>query len=206
MREIFNAAALEQYLDRYKIREMFETKELSFRLCQYDKGEIIRCSTDTDQRLCFPVTGAIQIYAVHEDGGCHSLCYINDFILLGDMEFCGAPSSTLLVEVVKPTLCVELSISSLQDDLLNDNTFLRFLLRSVSGKLALLTRSDTEFSSLEEKLLYYMEHECPDHQFQGVEAVTIHLRCSRRQLQRILKSLSEQQVIRKVKKGTYQLM
>ncbi len=205
MREIFDETALERYLDQYKIRALFETEAISFRLCQYDKGEIIRCSTDENQRLCFLVKGTIQIYAVHEDGGYYPLCYINDFTLLGDMEFCGAPSSTLLVEVVKPVLCVELPISHLQDALLNDNAFLRFLLRSISGKLALLTQSDTEFSSLEEKLLYYMEHECPDHQFQGVEAVAIHLRCSRRQLQRILKSLLERQVIRKVKKGTYRL-
>lgn len=206
MREVFDGLALEQYLNQYKIRELFETKGLSFRLCQYDKGEMISCDSDTNQRLCFVVNGAIQIYAVHEDGGYYPLCYSNSFTLLGDMEFCGAPCSSLLVEVVKPTLCVELSISTLREELLNDNTFLRCLLRSVSDKLALLTQADTGFSSLEEKLLYYLEHECPDHQFQGVEAVAVHLRCSRRQLQRILKSLSDRQVIRKVKKGTYQLL
>ncbi|MCD7830136.1 MAG: cyclic nucleotide-binding domain-containing protein [Clostridiales bacterium] len=206
MREIFDMPKLERYLDQYKIRELFETEALSFHLCQYDKGEIIRCSTDENQRLYFLVEGAVQIYAVHEDSGGYPFSYINHFTLLGDMEFCGAPTSSLLVEVVKPALCVELPLYTLKSSLLNDNTFLRFLLRSVSHKLVLFARSETAFSSLEEKLLHYMEHECPDHQFQGVEAVAIQLRCSRRQLQRILKSLSERQVIRKVKKGTYRLV
>lgn len=206
MREIFDMPKLERYLDQYKIRELFETEALSFHLCQYDKGEIIRFTTDANQRLHFVVNGSVQIYSLHEDGERYPLRFINDFTLLGDMEFCGAPSAFLLVEVVKPVLCVELPLYPLKDTLLNDNTFLRFLLRSVSYKLALFARSETAFSSLEEKLLYYMEHECPDHQFQGVEAVAIQLRCSRRQLQRILKSLSGRQVIRKVKKGTYRLV
>ena len=121
------------------------------------------------------------------------------------MEFCGETSLPFLVEATKKVMCIELPLYDFKNILLNDNTFLRFLLRSVGHKMALFTESEASFSNLEEKLLHFLKYDCPDHQFQGVEATVIQLRCSRRQLQRLLKSLTERQIIEKKGKGIYRL-
>ena len=206
MRQLHDDELLQQLLTKHGILNLFETTELPFRLYQYDKGEIIRCVRDSAFFLQFFVQGSIQIYSIRSDGSQYPICFLRDFTVLGDMEFCGADSqTTILVEVREPTLCVELPLHGYQEKLQNDNTFLRFLLHAVVRKLSLVSQSEAAFSNLEEKLLHYLTYECDNHQFQGVECTAFHLRCSRRQLQRLLKSLTEQGMIEKLGKGSYRL-
>lgn len=206
MRQLHDDELLQQLLTKHGILNLFETTELPFRLYQYDKGEIIRCVRDSAFFLQFFVQGSIQIYSIRSDGSQYPICVLHDFTVLGDMEFCGADSrATILVEVCEPTLCVELPLHGYQEKLENDNTFLRFLLHAVVRKLSLVSQSEAAFSNLEEKLLHYLTYECENHQFQGVERTAFHLRCSRRQLQRLLKSLTEQGIIEKLGKGNYRL-
>ena len=103
-------------------------------------------------------------------------------------------------------ICVELPLYEYRNILLNDNTFLRFLLHSIAHKMTLVSKAEITFSGLEEKLLHHLKYNCPDQQFQGVETTAIHLHCSRRQLQRILKSLTERKILEKQSKGTYKLV
>lgn len=118
--------------------------------------------------------------SIRKDGSRCPLCYLEEFILLGDMELCGEKSPILFVEISKRTIFVELSLYEYRDTLLNDNTFLRYLLHSVAHKMAFLAQSEVSYSSQEEKLLHYLKYDCPDQQIRGgVEAVSIHLRCSR---------------------------
>jgi len=41
MRQIHDQKCLNSYLERYEIPSLFDTKELSFRLYQYEAGEIL---------------------------------------------------------------------------------------------------------------------------------------------------------------------
>lgn len=206
MKELRDDTLLKQYLAKHQIEQLFDTKDLPFRLCQYDRGEILNFIKDSNHYLHFLVSGAVHIYAVRKDGSNYPLCYLEEFTLLGDMEFCGEKSSSLLVEVSKRAVCVELPLYKYRDILLNDNTFLRYLLHSVAHKMALFSQSEASYSSLEEKLLHYLKYDCPSQTLQGVEAAAIHLRCSRRQLQRVLKSLTERGIVEKTAKGVYRLL
>lgn len=206
MKQVHDENMLEQYINRYHINEIFDTPNLAFRLCQYEQGEILNYNRDLSNYLQFLVSGAVQIYSVRGDGNRYPLCFLNDFTLLGDMEFCGETSLPFFVEATRSVMCIELPLYNFRNALLNDNTFLRFLLRSVGHKMALFTQSEASFTSLEEKLLHFLEYDCPDHQFQGVEATAVHLRCSRRQLQRLLKTLTERKIIEKTGKGIYRLI
>ena len=205
MEQVHDEKILERYINLYHIYEIFDTKNLTFRLYQYERGEILNYNRDFSNHLQFLVSGAVQIYSIRGDGSRYPLCLLNDFTLFGDMEFCGETSLPFLVEATKKVMCIELPLYDFKNILLNDNTFLRFLLRSVGHKMALFTESEASFSNLEEKLLHFLKYDCPDHQFQGVEATVIQLRCSRRQLQRLLKSLTERQIIEKKGKGIYRL-
>ena len=205
MKQVHDEKMLERYINRYHINEIFDTKNLTFRLYQYERGEILNYNRDFSNHLQFLVSGAVQIYSIRGDGSRYPLCLLNDFTLLGDMEFCGETSLPFLVEATRKVMCIELPLYDFRNALLNDNAFLRFLLRSVGHKMALFTQSEAAFTSLEEKLLHFLKYDCPDHQFQGVEATAIQLRCSRRQLQRLLKSLTEKGIIEKRGKGIYRL-
>ncbi|MDO5424558.1 MAG: cyclic nucleotide-binding domain-containing protein [Eubacteriales bacterium] len=205
MKQIPDKERLDSYVKRYRIDEIFDTEGLPFRLCQYEKGEILNYSRDSASFLLFMVEGSVQIYSLREDGRRYPLCLVEEFTLLGDMEFCGETTLPFLVEVVKKVVCVELPLYEYRKTLLEDNAFLRFLLGSVSHKLALFSQTEAGFAGIEEKLLSYLEYECPAEGFQGVEKVAVKLRCSRRQLQRVLKDLTEKGTIVKVGKGRYRL-
>lgn len=206
MKEIADAGMLNVYMTKNQIESLFETKQLPFRLCEYDRGEILNNIRDSGSCLQFVVAGEVQIYAVRSDGSRYPLCYLDGFTVLGDMEFCGEDHLPFLVEAVRKVHCIELPLYGCRAALWNDNTFLRYLLRSVSHKLALVSRQDAEYSTLEEKLLHYLRQECPGGQMHGVEHAATHLHCSRRQLQRLLRSLSDRQVIEKIGKGIYRLL
>lgn len=206
MKEINDSILLKHYLEQNQIEKIFHTKQLPFRLCQYDKGEILNYIRDANSCLQFMVSGAVQIYAVRNDGSRYPLSYLDEFTLLGDMEFCGETQLPFLVEAVRMVRCVELPLFGCRDALLNDNLFLRYLLRSVAHKLALISQENAVYATLEEKFLHYLQQDCQGGQMHGVEHAAAYLHCSRRQLQRLLRSLTERQIIEKVGKGRYRLL
>lgn len=205
MRQLNNETLLQHYLNQYGILSLFDTKNLQFRLYEYEKKEVLTFLKDSSQCLRFLVEGEAQIYSVREDGSRYPLCYVTPMTLLGDMEFCGEHTLPFLVETTKKVRCIELNLQECRSSLLNDNTFLRFLLRSIAKKTALTVRFDASFSTLEARFLYFLEHDCENQTMHGVEIAATHLHCSRRQLQRILKQLTEQGKIKKCGKGIYHL-
>ncbi|MCI8713289.1 MAG: hypothetical protein HFH23_13660 [Ruminococcus sp.] len=205
MRQIHDQKCLNSYLERYEIPSLFDTKELSFRLYQYEAGEILDSRDGVAKNLRFIVKGGAHIYSVREDGSYYPVGVTKGFTLLGDMEFCGETELPLIVEVIRAMTCVELPLCEYRDALMDDNLFLRYLLCAVAHKLAMFVQSEAPFPDIEAKLVYYMEHDCPKGEFKGVGKVAEHLRCSRRQLQRLLKSLTEQGKVEKTGKGSYRL-
>lgn len=205
MKQIHNDRLLERCLKQHKIESLFDTKGLPFRLCQYERGEILNNIHDPAHYLHFVVEGTVYIYFIRDDGSRSPVCLTDQFTLLGDMEFSGEISLPFLVEARSKILCVELPLYTCRSALLNDNTFLRFLLQSLSRKMALVSGTEVSFTNFEERLLHYLRYDCPNQQFQGVETTAIHLHCSRRQLQRILKSLTEREILEKQGKGIYRL-
>lgn len=206
MKQLQDDALLAHYLQLHNLKDHFETHDLNFRLYEYEKGEIINCMRDSMSFLQFIVSGSFQIYAIRKDGSHYPICVQDEFTVLGDMEFAGEQSLEFFVEATTNIHCLTLCLKEHGEALKADTIFLRFLLHSLAHKMAMFSQSTASFSSLEEHLLYYLEQQCPTHQFKGVEAVSTHLRCSRRQLQRLLKDLCEKGLIEKVGKGEYRLV
>lgn len=206
MKQIQDDALLQFYMEKYGIAELFETEGLTFRLYEYERGEILNFIRDSSQCLQFFVKGNAVIYSVRTDGSRYPLCNLDSFTMLGDMELCGEQSSLFLVEALTNVLCVELSLYECRASLLNDRVFLRYLARSVAKKLAMVLQTDAVYATLEERFLHYIKQECPHGTLHGVEAAAVSLHCSRRQLQRILKKLTEEGIIKKCDKGIYRII
>ena len=86
----------------------------------------------------------------------------------------------------------------------SDVTFLHYLLRSLTDKLKHSTRTETTGGSLEDRLLHWMDKSCPDGTLTHMGETAALLHCSTRQLQRVLRHLTETGVLRRVGKGIYQ--
>ena len=206
MKTIHDPDLLNQFINQYHFKNIFETPNLPFSICQYDKGEIINNIRDSAGYLHFVVKGNVQIYSVFEDGSRYQVGLSDGFTLLGDIEFCDEISLPFLVEAVRKVTCIELPLYECRDALLHDNTFLRFLLHSISHKFAMFSKSEACFVNLGEKLLHYFKYDCPGRQLQGIDKAAVQLHCSRRQLQRLLRSLTDRQIIEKIGKGRYRLI
>ena len=91
-----------------------------------------------------------------------------------------------------------------RETLEDDPVFLQFALRQMAQKLTMSTM-DVTMQTLEEKLLLYLDKMQPDHTIHSVNETVIAMHCSRRQLQRVLKTLCEDGRLEKTGKGQYRL-
>ena len=64
MEQVHDEKILERYINLYHIYEIFDTKNLTFRLYQYERGEILNYNRDFSNHLQFLVSGAVQIYSI----------------------------------------------------------------------------------------------------------------------------------------------
>lgn len=192
-------------IEKNQITSYLKSIGLNFRLYKYEKGEMLIEMMEKTKYIKFVIKGAIKIYGIRNDGTVFPVTYNEDFNILGDIELCNNTEAQFFVEAKNSLMCLEIPLESNKDILLNDNHFLRFLLKSISGKMILSSEFQLKYSTLEERLLYHMKEECKDNTIQGVEHTAFILKSSRRQLQRVLKKLVEENTIEKVGKGMYKL-
>lgn len=205
MKVIQDQSMVRELVRREKIEDYFDTKNLSFELYQYEKGEILASPDRPIQSILFLAEGMVQIYGILSDGGKLSVRLMEKPTILGDVEFCRNVQSPLFTEAMTKVTCLALPLDVYKDILDKDVKFLHVLLRSLTVKLVSNSKNDVETPTLEERVMFYFENVFENHQFCGVEAATVQLRCSRRQLQRVLKKLCDESKVIKVGKGKYKL-
>ena len=205
MRTVSNSPLLEKYIADLGLNEIMNLDKVRPVICISEKGEILTAPHKVQQYLFFVVSGKVQVYGVDAEGRKIPVNLVSKGSVLGDVEFCRQDHSVMISEALTEVVCIGVSVPLYRKILEDDNRFLRFLLKSVSSKVYLTEAIDAPVISVEEKLLHYMEQECPDGLISGIEHASLRLRCSRRQLQRLLSSLCDEGHIIKIKKGSYQL-
>lgn len=205
MREIRDKKLIEKWLEQCKIREHFDTPDLEFRAVMYEKGEVILSPDSMLENILFLAEGKLAIYGIRDNGNMSPITAICGTALLGDMEFCEGKASQLFAEARSEVVCLVLSLKRYRKQLECDLSFLHLVLHSLSEKLNMFATMEAISSNIEERVLFYMKENCGK-VLKGVEEAALHLRCSRRQLQRILRKLTEEGTIEKVGKGQYRLV
>ena len=204
MRQITDTARIDAWVKAEHIRDNFDTQELTFGACRFAKGEIIASPDAPLRELLFLVEGAVQIYGIRADGSFSPINFMTAPGMLGDVEYCNG-LSPFFVEAKTGAVCVSLDVAKYRDSLDRDVRFLHRLLRSFAEKLEYFSMEETISSSVEERVLFYLRSVSPDHELRGIEATLLRLRCSRRQLQRVLGKLIAEGKIRKIGRGHYRL-
>ena len=121
------------------------------------------------------------------------------------MEFAEGGNPPFFTEAVTDVTCIALPVQPYEKQLHADNRFLHVLLHSYAKKLHFFAFVDAPAETIEERVLLYLKNVCPNHTIQGIEAAVLQLRCSRRQLQRVLQKLCAEQKLKKIGKGRYTL-
>ena len=205
MKTISSSPALAKYIKEFDMGNIIDLSAVHPVLCIYSRGELLSGPHIRQQYISFVASGKVQIYGIDQEGRKIPVNLVSKGALIGDVEFCREDSSSLISEAATDVTCVGIPTARNRKILEEDNRFLRFLLRSMASKVYLTGVEDEPVISVEKKLLHYLRTECPDHCLNGVEHASLRLRCSRRQLQRVLGELCDEGVIEKVKKGSYRL-
>lgn len=206
MREIQDGALLRQYLNQFQIESFFDTENLPFRLYEYAPGEMMNLSHPSDDYLKFVVEGVFDHYTVQEDGTKFMIHHCEGFGFLGDLAFCGVHPQGRYQQVLETVRAIELPLDPLRDTLEQDNRFLRFLLHTMARRMPLSLHYRSDLPGAEQALIAYMRWVCPEHTIHNVTAAAEHLNYSRRQLQRVLKSLMDRNILVRLGKGRYKLI
>jgi len=204
MKKIDDHKRLHGYITLHHMNDLFSMPDVPFELYALDKGEFINHVLDPNEHMNFLVDGKIRIYNLRDDNSLYQISRWNGFMCLSDMEFVRMTHKEYMVECQSPCEVVSIPLNRIRGLLENDPVFLRFLLLSLGKKLASMSESLAETGDLRSRVLYAMTYEM-NGTLSGVGHAAEGLKCSRRQLQRLLKELCDEGIIVKIKKGTYAL-
>ncbi|MBE6018466.1 MAG: cyclic nucleotide-binding domain-containing protein [Lachnospiraceae bacterium] len=206
MKEIKNLKKTEYWINVNHIRDLFDTKELDFRAYEFEKGELLAGPGMINERVMFIVEGSVYVYGIRNDGSITPVNKLEPPAMIGDMEFTKNGVSLFFAEAKSNVICISLSLNKYRKQLEKDNRFLHVLLQSYASKLEYSVSNNLSEPDLETKFLVYLKTVCPDGEINGLDSVVMKLRCSRRQLQRVLKKLCEEGTIEKTGRGNYRLI
>ena len=205
MKQIQDKALIEELVERFHIRTFFDTQDLIFEAFSWQKGELLCSPLNPTEHLLFLVQGSVNMYDLREDGTVSPVTTLNDFSLVGDMEFITSGRTRYYLEAVEDCICVALPLAPYRRELDQDVTFLHCLLDILADKFTVSAEETVFAGNLEERLLTWLREEIPEHRLQGLESAMCQLRCSRRQLQRVLIRLCSQGRLVRTGKGQYEL-
>ncbi len=203
MKEIKDAKKLEIYLEEQRLH--FQQPLQLLKLVQFEKGELLTGPLHPLKSFYIVVEGSVSIYYITEDASVRPISKAGTGILLGDMEFSGMEKGLYYVEAAEKVICLAIPFQENRSMLENDPIFLRFVLTQLAEKLSLSSQLDVITQTLEEKLLFYLSNVEPNHEILSVSQTLQVLHCSRRQLQRVLKSLCDNNILIKKGRGCYEL-
>lgn len=206
MKTIRDKKLLAYWLEKSGTADCFSTPGLSFSLRRYEKGESVTVPGKRLEELLFVVEGTVRIYGIRSNGSISPVNQQSAPLLLGDLEFSKGGEPPFFTDAVTPLTCLALPVRQYEKQLRQDVPFLQMLLRSYGEKLRLFAFVDVPAETIEERVLLYLRHVCPSHELRGIEAAVLQLRCSRRQLQRVLAKLCASGEVEKLGKGRYRLV
>lgn len=203
MRVIEDREKVRQLAEKYHMHECFDTKDIEFAACVYEPGETIVSPADRMDRIMFAVQGSVRIYGIRMDGSFTPVSREKAPFILGDMEYSEEGKSAFFAEAAEETVFLCVSLIRYKAVLDHDAGFLRMLLKSCTDKLRMINTFDAASMPLRERVLRYM---LQNKEIVHLDPAVLQLRCSRRQLQRVLKRLCEEGRIQKTGKGHYVLL
>lgn len=205
MKELNEPDQIELYIRKSGIKEKLSTEGIIFKVFRYEKGELLASPVEPLDHILFPVEGKAVIYGIRNDGTSFPISEIRKGDIIGDVEFTSSDEPVLFVEASKPVVCLAIDIKAYRKILMNDVTFLQTILASFAGKFRKIITIDAMSGNIEERVLNYMENLSPEHELYRISEAIYTLRCSRRQLQRVLRKLADEGKIMKTGKGRYKL-
>lgn len=206
VKRIYDQTILSELCREAGLDSMFDPTRIGFFGCEYKKGEYLCQPCEEEQYFQVVVSGEVSIYHIRDDGTKYSLAQGSGIFVLGDLEFYRPSPSLFFAEALAETVSIAVPLTQYRDTLKKDVRFLNFLVDVLSQKLFTIARSDAASTTLKERVLNHLKYHCENGLMCGLEKNAFQLRCSSRQLLRVMTGLEQQGYVKKCGKGKYILI
>lgn len=206
MERIYDKKKIASCIAKSRYHDVLNTLNVNFYLIKYQKGELVSSPFQNEFLFQIVEQGSITIYFIRDDGTRYSLSNGTTDYFLGDMDLFYEKSNNIYAEAAESLTCISFPIEKNREILLSNNGFLRLICSSLSAKIGAMATIDAAPASLMDRVISYMKYKCAEETLKGIEQAAFHLHCSARQLQRILNQSETSGLVRKLGKGTYQLI
>lgn len=203
MEKIYDQNLINKIKEKYKIDDYF-SNEYEFIMIEYEQGETIINPLEKTAYIQFVVEGTLLISFIDLEGKQTIVSQSEELCILGDMEFVDDLNPMFFAEAKTKVKTLALSLKKYKESLNQDFQFLHTLLNSIASKLKQSSTNQFVYQSVEERFLHYIRYYCKG-TLKSIEDATSYLHCSRRQLQRVLKRLCDEEKIIKEGKGKYKI-
>ena len=206
METIQDQKLLETYVRARGIRELFGGPLPRFLLLRYEPGELLTTPFSPSRYIQFIVEGELVLYEMpDEESTITLLTDNNDITILGDIELIDVKFTPFFVEAKSVVYTLAVYLEQYREQLLNDPVFLLHLCRCLANKLngaVVSSRSGT----LRQRVILSLECAQVGDRITDIGRLARSLNVSSRQLLRVLKELSEQEILDHADKGVYILL
>lgn len=202
MKDISSKHLLKHYYETTAFGQLFDLEILDHaRLFEYANGELVCEYAVQPSHLLFQVEGKTKIFNMLENGRAYLLRIESPFQILGDAEMLEDLPYIANVEALPGCACIGIPIGYVRQMYSDNPAFLRFLVKSLSGRLERISEMSTVnlLLPLKAKVASYIAAHTVDGKLAEIRTsyvdVADQLGCTYRHLSRTLKGMEEEGLI-----------
>jgi len=137
MKIITDRILVREKIDEFNLEEIFSDEILQgMRIKIYEKGESVLSVGEILEEFLIFTSGKLKVFSLHENGKSLLLRFYKTFDTLGDIEILDNKTVDMNVEAVEESIILAVNADMLRTELESNTKFLKFLVRSLSDKLA----------------------------------------------------------------------
>lgn len=194
----------QHYLQYYELDKIFPQSLHNQIFCRYYKKDEYLClENEPISELYFVVKGKTKVIHSMENGKQSMVTFDTPLSILGEIEFMLDVESQNALQAVEDTIVLGISYQYKQQ-LIQYHPFLYFVSQYVCHKIIRNDQNNSinQIYTVSQRLCSYIVSKTENHLFHdNYTHLAEYLGCSHRQLLRVLKSLCDQNILRKTDKG-----
>lgn len=209
MKKLTNSNLLEFYVDKYSLHDYLNENLLNYlEIHTFNKNEFLCTLNEKLFYMYFLVDGKYKVTTLLSSGKSLLLCFNTPLSIMGDIELIENPYADCNVQSLEPCICLALPLDKIKEYGYNDPIFLRFIISSLQKKLRRNSSymSINVLSPIENRFASYLVSSLPSRTSQeifvdidGINNLAELLGSSYRHLNRVIKKLSDKNIIKKDK-------
>lgn len=198
------------YLNELKKLEILHVDNYQYiEIKKLNKDEYLLHQGEKLNYIYILLRGKVKVNHINTNGNSMLCSFNSPYSIIGDLEFITQSPIINNVIAYEDCICATIFLSKYHEILMNDVFFMKAIAKNLASKLSKSTQNQSISLNypVENRLAAYFVVSHKDYMVQDNFVVVAELiGCSYRQLQRVLQLFLDKKYIKKIKRGTYQII